>query len=50
MVPVNKPKAACEITDSAYDLCKWINENIVSQSQIIAITDSNGRYTIFYYK
>lgn len=50
MVPVNKPKAACVITDSAYDACEWINENIVSQSQIIGITHSDHRYTIFYYK
>lgn len=50
MVPVNKPRAACVVIDSAYDVCNWINEYIVSQSQIIAITHSDDRYTIFYYK
>ena len=50
MVSVNKPEAACVIIDSAYDVCNWIDENIISQSQIIAITQSDHSYTIFYYK
>lgn len=50
MVPVNKPKAASVVIASHPDVCKWIDENITSQSQIIAITHSNGVYTIFYYK
>ena len=50
MVPVKKPSAASVVIASHPDVCKWIDENITSQSQIIAITHSNGMYTIFYYK
>lgn len=50
MVPVKKPKVASVVKASHPEVCKWIDDNIVSQSQIIAITHSNGVYTIFYYK
>jgi hypothetical protein len=50
MVSVKKPKAASVVIASHPDVCKWTDKNIESQSQIIAITHSNGMYTIFYYK
>ena len=30
-------------------VCKFINENRMDQSQIVAITHSAGSYTLFYY-
>lgn len=45
-----KTKTRSKVLFTHPEVCKWIDENIVSQSQIIAITHSNGVYTIFYYK
>lgn len=32
------------------ELCNWINDNDIHQSQIVAITNSRRHYTLFYYK
>ena len=38
-----------KVFDSHPEVCKWINENRIDQSQILAITHIPAHYTVFYY-